>query len=497
MTGLPVMRAVAASRIYQGVHALKDVDFDLRAGEIHGLLGENGAGKSTLCKALAGVIQLSSGSIELDGKAVDFRLPSDALKRGISMVFQETSLVPTMTVAQNIFLGFEPRFASLRGVFIRAQQVLQSMGFAVDPRSIVDRLSAAQKQMVEIARAVFHESRVIIFDEPTATLTPEEKQHLFNLLHKLRRDGLSLVFITHAVEECLEMANRITVLRDGRRVVADDAKNLDRTAVVRAMVGRNVEQSRVRPPRLNSLARRKVLSVENVTMGEVVKNTSFSIYSGEIACMAGLIGSGRTEMMKIVAGALRRNLIFGGTIIYEGERVRFREPVEAVKKGICYITEDRKLNGFFETMSISDNIYIGWLAAHASEFVVRGSVRNRVAQEWLKRLAIRAITPSARVSELSGGNQQKVVIAKTLAQKPKLMIFDEPTRGVDVGAIEEIHAFLRHLADEGAAVVVISSYLPEVLSLADRVLVVRQGRVVEEFPIEKATQENIMFAAVH
>jgi ABC-type sugar transport system ATPase subunit len=497
MIAVAVMRAVAASKTYQGVHALKDVDFDIRAGEIHGLLGENGAGKSTLCKALAGVIQLSSGSIELDGEEVKFRLPSDALKKGVSMVFQETSLVPTMTVAQNIFLGFEPAFTPLRRVFIRAQQVLQSMGFAVDPQSVVERLSAAQKQMVEIARAVFHESRVIIFDEPTATLTPEEKQHFFNLLHRLRRDGLSIVFITHAVEECLEMADRITVLRDGKRVITDVAMNLDRAKVVRAMVGRAVEQPRAHPSRTRSSSRRKVLSVENVTMGAVVKNTSFSIYSGEITCLAGLIGSGRTEMMKIVAGALRRNLLFGGTILFEGERVRFKEPAEAVRKGICYITEDRKLNGFFETMSISDNIYVGWLAAHANEFIVGRGVRNRVAEEWLKRLAIRAITPAARVSELSGGNQQKVVIAKTLAQRPKLIIFDEPTRGVDVGAIEEIHAFIRNLADEGAAVAVISSYLPEVLSLADRVLVVRQGRVVEEFPIEKATQENIMFAAVH
>ena len=313
MTAVAVMRAVAALKTYQGVHALKDVDFDIRAGEIHGLLGENGAGKSTLCKALAGVIQLSSGSIELDGEEVKFRLPSDALKKGVSMVFQETSLVPTMTVAQNIFLGFEPAFTPLRRVFIRAQQVLQSMSFAVDPHSVVERLSAAQKQMVEIARAVFHESRVIIFDEPTATLTPEEKQHFFNLLYRLRREGLSIVFITHAVEECLEMADRITVLRDGKRVVTDEAMNLDRSKVVRAMVGRAVEQQRAQPSRARFSSRRKVLSVENVTMGAVVKNTSFSIYSGEITCMAGLIGSGRTEMMKIVAGALRRNLLFGGT----------------------------------------------------------------------------------------------------------------------------------------------------------------------------------------
>ncbi len=492
------IRVVQGSKTYQGVHAIEAVDFDVLNGEIHGLVGENGAGKSTLCKAMAGVVQLTSGWIELDGKPQVFASPAEALKAGITMVFQETSLVPTMTVAQNIYLGYEPAFTSIRRVVIRAQQILQSMGFHVDPSSVVARLSAAQKQMVEIARAVYHESRIIIFDEPTATLTPEEKQHFFALMEKLKRQGVAVIFISHAIEESLDFADRITVLRDGRKVITAPTASLTREAIVRHMVGRELAAANEIPDAAAGKKRgRKVLSVENVIMGEVVKNTSFSVFAGEITCMAGLIGSGRTEVMKIVAGALKRNLLFGGMIYLDGPPVRDRVPAQAVRDGIVYITEDRKLNGFFELMSIGENIYFGWLAAQARAWVARRSTLAAITEEWLKRLSIRALSADARVNELSGGNQQKVVIAKSLVQKPKLAIFDEPTRGVDVGAIAEIHAFIRHLADEGVAVVVISSYLPEVLKLADRVLVVRQGRVVVEFAGQDATEERIMFAAVH
>ena len=492
----PAIRAVSATKSYQGVAALHDVTFEVHAGEIHALLGENGAGKSTLCKALAGVVTLTSGTIEFQGSPVAFSTPGQALAAGITMVFQETSLVPTMTVAQNIFLGKEPAFIELRHTYIQAQQILQSLGFHVDPRAPVARLSAAQKQMVEIARAVYNKSEVIIFDEPTATLTPEEKQHFFTLVGKLKRQNVAIVFISHAIEEALEVADRITVLRDGKHVATEPAATLTREDVVRFMVGRHLEvvqkNTDVSRPR-----GRKVLSVENVIMGEIVKNTSFSVYAGEITCMAGLIGSGRTEVMKIVAGALKRNLLRGGQIYLEGKPIRYRVPAQAIADGIVYVTEDRKLNGFFETMSIEANIYMGWLAAQTNQMIARRQVQSEIAKEWLSRLSIRAINKNAKVNELSGGNQQKVVIAKSLAQKPKLIIFDEPTRGVDVGAIAEIHEFIRHLADEGVAIVVISSYLPEVLSLADRVLVVRQGRVVEEFSASEATEEKIMFAAVH
>ena len=490
-----MIRACAASKAYLGVHAIEAVDFDVRAGEVHALMGENGAGKSTLCKALAGVVQLSSGHVEVDGQRVDFAGPADGLAAGVTMVFQETSLVPSMTVAQNLFLGKESAFMGIRPTRIEAQQLLQSLGFHVDPNALVGRLSAAQKQMVEIARAVFHKSRVMIFDEPTATLTPEEKQHFFHLLEKLKRDKIAIVFISHNIEEALKMSDRISVLRDGRLIVTNATQEFDRASVVRYMVGRDVDTSR--KERAARPRGAKVLSVENVTMGDVVKNTSFSVYAGEITCMAGLIGSGRTEMMKIVAGALKRDFLHGGMIYLDGRPVRYRTPAQAIADGIVYVTEDRKLNGFFETMGIADNIYLGWLVTNGRQILTSSETRAAVASDWLQRLNVRSINMNARVNELSGGNQQKVVIAKSLVQKPRLVIFDEPTRGVDVGAIAEIHTFIRRLAEDGVAVVVISSYLPEVLQLADRVLVVRQGRVVEEIAGAEADEETIMFAAVH
>ncbi|MBX3575057.1 MAG: sugar ABC transporter ATP-binding protein [Mesorhizobium sp.] len=492
----PVVALRSATKSYGGVNAVEAVDFDVRPGEIHCLVGENGAGKSTLCKMMAGVVQPSSGAVEIDGIEAQLSSPADALRRGITMVFQETSLVPTMTVAQNLHLGREPIATALRPVFINAQQLLQSMGFHIDPRSVVARLSAAQKQMVEIARAVLHDARVIIFDEPTATLTPEEKQHFFSLLERLKRRSVAVVFISHAIEECLEHGDRITVMRDGKKTLTSPISETSRQAVIRSMVGRDIADASGRAGR-PAVKRRRVLSVQNLTMGEIVKNTSFTVFAGEVTCMAGLIGSGRTETMKIVAGALKRNLVQGGVIELDGQPVRYRVPAQAVRDGVIYITEDRKLNGFFELMSAADNIYTGWLVANRQAILTSRGRAADVSRDWFSRLHIRAINPGVKVNRMSGGNQQKVVIAKSLVQKPRLVIFDEPTRGVDVGAISEIHAFIRQLASDGIAVVVISSYLPEVLALSDRILVCRGGRVVEEMDAASATEERIMFAAIH
>ncbi|MGO9007055.1 MAG: sugar ABC transporter ATP-binding protein [Beijerinckiaceae bacterium] len=496
----PLLSVERVTKSYQGLNAVENVDFDVRSGEIHCLVGENGAGKSTLCKMIAGVVAPTSGKIAFAGREVAFGSPSDALRRGITMVYQETSLVPTMTVAQNLYLGQEPLLTLMRPIFLKAQEILQSVGFHIDPRSVVSRLSAAQKQMVEIARAVLHRSRLIIFDEPTATLTPEEKQHFFSLIERLKRQNVAVIFISHAIEECLQCGDRITVLRDGKRVATTAVSETSREAVVRNMVGRELAQTLHGQPhqrRRSAGVRERVLSVQNVIMGDVVKNTSFSVFAGEVTCLAGLVGSGRTETMKIVSGALKRNLVMGGEILLDKRPVRYRSPAQAVSDGIIYITEDRKLNGFFELMSVEQNIYTGWLVTNKRSLFVTRGVEKRVSRDWFSKLQIRAIDPSVKVNQLSGGNQQKVMIAKSLVQKPRLVIFDEPTRGVDVGAISEIHAFIRRLADEGMAVVVISSYLPEVLVIADRVLVCRAGRVVEEMDIADATEEKIMFAAVH
>ncbi len=494
-----VLELREATKKYAGVPAIDSVDFALERGEIHALVGENGAGKSTLTKVMAGVVTLTSGEMRVEGEAVTLATPLEARNKGIAMVFQETSLVPTMTVAQNLYLGQESFFNRLRGVYISAQQFLQSLNFDVDPTATVGMLGAAKKQMVEIARAVLHKARVIIFDEPTASLTPEEKKYFFDLVFSLKQRGVSVIFISHALEEALHLADRITVLRDGKHVVTDLKKNFDRARIVQAMVGRDLSQTlygqrktHVRP------AGECLLSVRNLRMSSIVKNNSLSVFAGQVTGVFGLVGAGRTETFKVVAGLMKRDFVHGGEVLLRGRPVRYRVGRHAVRDGIAYITEDRKVEGFFETMSIAQNIYMGLLGKLGGAFKrVAKSRAREVGTKWSDLLKVRAISKDVKVIELSGGNQQKVVIAKSLVQEPDIIIFDEPTRGVDVGAITEIHAEINRLADAGKAVVVISSYLPEVMAISDRILVAKQGKVVVEFSATEATQEGIMYAAIH
>lgn len=494
----PILELRGITKLYGGVPAVDGVDFTLNRGEVHALCGENGAGKSTLTKIMAGVVEPSEGELVLEGRRVQFRNPVEAQREGIAMVFQETSLVPTMTVGQNLYLGNEKLFNRLRAVYIASQQLLQSLNFNVDPTKTVSELGAAQKQMVEIARAVLHKARVIIFDEPTATLTPEEKRYFFDLIRNLKGNGVSIIFISHALEEALEISDRITIMRDSKLIVSDDTANFDRESIIRAMVGRDLSNTLYGKKESVRPAGKRVLSVQNLRMGTMVRNTSFSVFSGQITGVFGLIGSGRTETFKVVAGVIKRDYTHGGKVIFNDRPVRYRVPAPAVAEGIAYITEDRKVDGFFETMSISRNIYAGVLAKERLErFLTSNGEEKSIGQEWRQKLNIRSVTADANVIELSGGNQQKVVIAKSLIQNPKLVIFDEPTRGVDVGAVAEIHDIIRKLADEGLAVVVISSYLPEIMLLSDRILVSRQGRIVEEFNGLEATEEKIMYASIH
>ncbi|MER9432876.1 sugar ABC transporter ATP-binding protein [Mesorhizobium sp. M0408] len=496
----PIVRLENVTKTYRGVPAVKNVSFELRKGEIHALLGENGAGKSTLTKIIAGVVDATSGKMFHNGQEIAYASPHAALEAGIAMVFQETSLVPSMTVAQNLYLGTESFLNRLRGTYISAQQFLQSLNFPVDPNAMVATLGAAKRQMVEIARAVHHNAEIIIFDEPTATLTPEEKRHFFALIRRLKARGVSIVFISHALEEALDIADRITILRDGELVITDDTAAFDRDRIVAAMVGRTLsgqlysqrDETKLRKPG------KKVLSVQDISMSNVVRNNSFSIFEGEITGVFGLIGSGRTETFKIVSGIYKRDFLRGGSIELHDRPVRYLVPSEAVADGIVYVTEDRKSEGIFETMDVAENLFGGFLAAgREKSWVINAQEMRALSAEWTRTLNVKAINDNARVVELSGGNQQKVVIGKGLVQKPRIVIFDEPTRGVDVGAIAEIHQIINGLADEGLAVVVISSYLPEIMNLSDRILVCRQGRIVEEFSPAEATEEKIMYAAVH
>ena len=495
----PIVELRQATKKYGGVPAIDLVDFALLPGEIHTICGENGAGKSTLTKVLAGVVTLTSGRMLIEGREVNPRTPNEALHLGVAMVFQETSLVPTMTVAQNLFLGQERFYNRLRGIYIAAQQFLQSLQFDVDPTTLAGQLGSAKKQMVEIARAVLHNAKVIIFDEPTASLTPEEKKYFFDLVFSLKVRGVSLIFISHVLEEALLVSDRITILRDGKHVVTDDKANFDRARIVQAMVGRDLSQTLYGQRKTTVRAQdRRVLSVQNLRVAGVVKNNSLSVFAGQVTGIFGLVGSGRTETFKVVAGVIKRDLMHGGDVLLRGRPVRYYVPAPAVRDGIAYVTEDRKVEGFFETKSIAENIYLGLLAklGRKRPLISRKEAVD-VGTRWAQRLNVRAISGDVKAIELSGGNQQKVVIAKSLVQEPELIIFDEPTRGVDVGAITEIHQLINRLADEGKAVVVISSYLPEIMVLSDRILVQRMGKVVEEFSAIEASEEKIMYAAVH
>lgn len=496
----PVLSLTNISKSYRGAHALDDVEFTVYPGEVHALVGENGAGKSTLCKIIAGAVTPDEGEVRIDGKPVTFRKPNDALEAGIGMVYQETSLVPTMTVAQNIDLGREPLLARERAINLSAQQILQSMSFDVDPASYVFALGGAKKQMVEIARALRLDAKVIIFDEPTAALAPEDIMHLFDAIEMLTKQGRAVIFVSHALEEALQISDRVTVLRDGVRQICAPARELTRDDLVRHMVGRGItkEQYTRRSATTVVTQRNPVLQVENLTMGRTVKNMTFSVFPGEIVGLFGLVGSGRTETAKIVAGAMKRNRIHGGTVRLRGKPVRYRVPKQAIDDGICYVTEDRKANGFFETMGIAENIYVGKMARTPwwkRTFTTPGRMR-RSAQELVEKLNIRTINTDSKVVELSGGNQQKVTIAKSLTQDPDVLLFDEPTRGVDVGAIAEIHEIIRGLAAEGKAVVLISSYLPEILTMSDRILVARQGRIAAEFDPLEVSEDQIMYASI-
>jgi simple sugar transport system ATP-binding protein len=495
-----IIEMVDVTKEYRGIPAISKVNFTLRRGEVHALLGENGAGKSTLTKILAGVTQRTSGEVRFEGSPVNFAAPSEALAAGVAMVFQENSLVPSMSVAQNVFLGDETFFNRLRGKYIAAQQLMGSLNFLVDPWATVATLGAAKKQMVEIARAVRQNAKVIIFDEPTASLTPEEVSHFFALIERLKARGVSIIFIGHALEESLRIADRVTVLRDGEHVLTDDSANLNREKIIQAMVGRSLSNE-IYAPKAERRIRKpgpKALSVQDLSMGNIVRNNSFTVYRGQITGIFGLIGSGRTETAKIISGVEKRRFFHGGEVFLDGRRIRYRVPRQAVRDGIVYVTEDRKIEGFFDTMSISENIHTGYVAAGlAKGLVLRMDEMRGLAAHWTSALNVKAINTDAHVVELSGGNQQKVVIAKSLVQQPKVIFFDEPTRGVDVGAIHEIHQLIGDLADKGHAIVVISSYLPEIMNISDRILVSQNGRVVEEFSPSEATEKRIMYAAVH
>ncbi len=480
---------------FPGVHALKGVSFDVRRGEVHALVGENGAGKSTLMHILAGVHRPDEGQIIFQGRQVEIADEHHAQRLGIGIVYQERSLFGLLSVAENIFAGGLP--ANRWGVIDRRQladrtkAALGEVGLAVDPKMPVEKLGPAQQQMVEIAKALVLDAKLLIFDEPTAALTEVETAALWRIITRLRQQGAGLVYISHRLHEIFEIADRVTVLRDGEHRGTMPVSETSLDDLVTRMVGRQMQE----PNHQDAAADRVRLEVRHLSNRRLtvdartrLKDINISARAGEIVSLAGLAGAGRTELALAIFGAGPRD---GGEILIDGRKVKVRSPHDAIAAGIGYLPEDRKEAGLFLEMSIAENIAAARLGYFGSWWQRRGRL-EAVATDYLNRLKIAAPDVRKTVRQLSGGNQQKVVLSKWLLLNPKVLIVDEPTRGIDVGAKAEVHQLLRELARQGAAIIAISSDLPEVLAISDRILVMREGRITGELERRDASEEAIM-----
>ncbi|MCU1603594.1 MAG: transporter related [Modestobacter sp.] len=486
----PLLRLEGVTKRYGATRALDGVDFDLRAGEVHALMGENGAGKSTLMKILSGNVVRDAGRILIDGKPVEISGPRDAIAHGIAIIHQELNTVPAMTVADNLALGREPRtrWGSLdrRAALRQAREKLDRIGADIDPGRELGSLSVGMQQMVEIARAVSENARVLVLDEPTAALSRGESLQLYRLVEEMRSRGVGLVYISHRMEEVWQLADRITVFRDGRLVGTRSRAEVVPDDVVRMMVGRDVGDLYAHPARRPGEV---VLSVDGLTDGELVGPVSFTVRAGEVVGMAGLIGAGRTETCRLLFGADRAR---GGTVQVRGRTIAARSPEEAVAAGIAMVPEDRKAQALFPDHTVEDNITVSSLRELSRWTVIRRGAVRAGAREQMRRLGIRESALRLPVRALSGGNQQKVVLGRWLMRDADVVILDEPTRGVDVGARREIYELVEELANAGKAVLVVSSDLPEVIGVSDRVLVMRAGRIVAELDSTTATEEAVM-----
>ena len=489
----PVISLEHAEKSFGAVHALADGDIELFGGEVHGLVGENGAGKSTLVKILAGVHRPDSGRLVLDGEEAIFDNAKQSQAAGIAIIFQEPTLFPDLTVAENIFVGVQPlkRFRRIDGRRMRreAATLFEQLGVRLDPDRLARGLSIADQQLVEIAKALTTSARVIVMDEPTAALATNEVQRLFRIVETLRARGNAVLFVSHRLEEIFEICQRVTVMRDGRHVWTKSIDELTVPSVIRAMVGRDMDALF---PKLPTEPGRVVLKIERLTREGDFTDVSFVVRSGEIVALAGLVGAGRTEVARAIFGIDRWD---AGSVEVEGRRLPPGSPSAAMAAGIGLVPEDRRQQGLVMDFSIERNIALASLdTVRRGGMIFRGA-EHAFARDWALRLQLKYARLSNPVWTLSGGNQQKTVLAKWLGRKPKLLIVDEPTRGIDVGTKAEVHRLLSELAAQGVAVLMISSELPEVLGMADRIVVLFEGRVMREFARADADEDAIMRAA--
>ena len=482
------------TKTFPGVLALDDVDFDLLEGEAHVLLGENGAGKSTLIKIISGAYKKDSGKIIVDGKELEIHNPRHAQELGIATVYQEFNLIPYQSVAENIFLGRQPlKKGPLRRIDKprmnrEARELLNSLEIDIDPKIIVQKLGIAQKQMVEIAKAFSVQSKICIFDEPTAALTPNEIQELFELIHRLKSERVGIIYISHRLEEVFKIGNRITVLRNGQYV---DTKNVDEVGtadLVEMMVGRKIEETRLDTGRKTGS---EILRVEKLT-GERFSDVSLNVREGEIVGLAGLVGSGRTEVLRAIFGADRAK---AGSVFLKGEDIKIKEPKQALDRKIALLPEDRKVDGLVMCRPVDENIILSSLDSVSYAGILRkGKILKRVLN-FIHKLDIKTPGHKQLVMYLSGGNQQKVIIARWLCAECDVLLFDEPTRGIDVGAKQEVHNLMKNLAEQGAAILVVSSEIPELMKICNRIYVMHEGSISGEFATEGLTSDMILNAA--
>jgi len=482
------------TKSFPGVRALDGVSFDVRAGEVHALVGENGAGKSTLMKILAGAYRADGGTIEIDGNPVTIDGPKDAERLGIGMIYQEFNLVPDLGVIENVVLGIEP----VRGLFLdtkaaaaRATAALTELGINLPLDRVARRLSVAEQQLTEIAKALVRHARLIVMDEPTAALTDRETDALFALIRKLKAENVAFVYISHRLEELPRIADRITVIRDGRGIETRAAADMPPDDLIRLMVGRALEAHFPDLPPVAPDAPVR-LAVRDLRAASNVNGVSFEVHAGEIVGLAGLVGAGRTEIVRAIAGA---DIASGGSVAIDGRDVTIRSPHAGIDAGIAFITEDRKAQGLVLGMTVRENTTLAHLATYSRGPFVDRAAEVAITNREIAELRIRTPSSEQIVRNLSGGNQQKVVLAKWLTGDARVFLFDEPTRGVDVGAKAEIYALMLQLLARGAAIVMVSSELPEVLGMSHRVLVVRGGRIAAEFARADATPDRVIAAA--
>lgn len=487
-----ILKMTNINKQFSGVHALKGVDFNLRKGEVHALMGENGAGKSTLMKILTGIYKADSGEIFVFNDKCDFNSVKDSQEKGIAIIHQELNLISDLTVAQNIFLGREINglmgFINDRKMNEEAIKILKYVGAEINPYEKVSNLTIGKQQMVEIAKAISFDSKILILDEPTATLTDAEVKELFRIMVELKQKGIAMIYISHRMNEIEVISDRVTVLRDGEYIATGDTKSLTKEEIIKMMVGREII-GEIKENKDRKMFSEVSLEVKNLEGENKFRNISFKLHKSEILGFCGLMGAGRTELARGICGADKLKC---GEIFVNGEKVNFKKPYDAVKKGICYLSEDRKRFCLLLEKSVAENTVLSSLENYIKHGFINDKKIISDAKEQNQRLKTKTTNINEKIKNLSGGNQQKVIIARWLLKNSDIFIFDEPTRGIDIGAKSDIYSLIKKLAEQNKSVIVISSEFNEIKNLADRVLVMSEGEITKELNIHEITQENII-----